>query len=64
MHMNRHMFALNAIKDNFPWYVLQQWLGYSSIFTTSAYTQITWMYTSEFMGGYDAEIGLEIGTKI
>lgn len=30
--------------------VLQQWLGHSSVFTTSIYTQITGMDTSEFMG--------------
>ena len=36
--------------DNVPLNVLQQWLGHSSVFTTSIYTQITGMDTSEFMG--------------
>ncbi len=46
----RHTFAVKAIMDNVPLNVLQQWLGHSSVFTTSVYTQITGMDTSEFMG--------------
>ena len=49
-HKFRHTFAVKAIMDNVPLNVLQQWLGHSSIFTTSIYTQITGMDTSEFMG--------------
>ena len=49
-HKFRHTFAVNAIMDNVPLNVLQQWLGHSSVFTTSIYTQITGMDTSEFMG--------------
>lgn len=48
-HKFRHTFAVKAIMDNVPLNVLQQWLGHSSIFTTSIYTQITGMDTSEFM---------------
>ena len=40
-HKFRHTFAAKAIMDNVPLNVLQQWLGHSSIFTTSIYTQIT-----------------------
>ena len=46
----RHTFAVKAIMDNVPLNILQQWLGHSSVFTTSIYTQITGMDTSEFMG--------------
>ena len=49
-HKFRHTFAVKAIIDNVPLNVLQQWLGHSSVFTTSIYTQITGMDTSEFMG--------------
>ena len=48
-HKFRHTFAVKAIMDNVPLNVLQQWLGHSSIFTTSVYTQITGMDTSQFM---------------
>ena len=48
-HKFRHTFAVKAIMDNIPLNVLQQWLGHSSIFTTSIYTQITGMDTSQFM---------------
>ena len=48
-HKFRHTFAVKAIMDNVPLNVLQQWLGHSSIFTTSIYTQITGMDTSQFM---------------
>ena len=49
-HKFRHTFAVKAILDNVPLNVLQQWMGHSSVFTTSIYTQITGMDTSEFMG--------------
>ena len=49
-HKFRHTFAVKAIMDNVPLNVLQQWMGHSSVFTTSIYTQITGMDTSEFMG--------------
>ena len=49
-HKFRHTFAVMAIMDNVPLNVLQQWLGHSSVFTTSIYTQITGTDTSEFMG--------------
>ena len=49
-HKFRHTFAVKAIMDNVPLNILQQWLGHSSVFTTSIYTQITGMDTSEFMG--------------
>jgi site-specific recombinase XerD len=39
----RYTFAVKAIMDNVPLNVLQQWLGHSSIFTTSTYTQLTGM---------------------
>ena len=48
-HKFRHTFAVKAIMDNVPLNILQQWLGHSSIFTTSIYTQITGMDTSQFM---------------
>ena len=48
-HKFRHTFAVKAIMDNVPLNVLQQWIGHSSIFTTSIYTQITGMDTSQFM---------------
>ncbi|WP_369907623.1 tyrosine-type recombinase/integrase [Thermoplasma sp. Kam2015] len=40
-HKFRHIFAVKAIMDQISLNVLQQWLGYSSVFTTSIYTQIT-----------------------
>jgi site-specific recombinase XerD len=49
-HKFRHTFAVKSIMDQVPLNVLQQWLGHSSVFTTSIYTQITGMDTSEFMG--------------
>ncbi len=49
-HKFRHTFAVKAIMDQVPLNVLQQWLGHSSVFSTSIYTQITGMDTSEFMG--------------
>ena len=49
-HKFRHTFAVKAIMDGVPLNVLQQWMGHSSVFTTSIYTQITGMDTSEFMG--------------
>ena len=48
-HKFRHTFAVKAIMDNVPLNVLQQWMGHSSVFTTSIYTQITGLDTSEFM---------------
>ncbi len=48
-HKFRHTFAVKAIMDTVPLNVLQQWLGHSSIFTTSIYTQITGMDTAQFM---------------
>ena len=48
-HKFRHTFAVKAIMDNVPLNVLQQWLGHSSVFTTSIYTQITGLDTSQFM---------------
>ena len=48
-HKFRHTFAVKAIMDGVPLNVLQQWMGHSSVFTTSIYTQITGMDTSEFM---------------
>lgn len=50
-HKFRHTFAVKAIMDQVPLNVLQQWLGHSSVFTTSIYTQITGMDTSRFMEG-------------
>ncbi|MGP6220966.1 tyrosine-type recombinase/integrase [Caldiplasma sukawensis] len=49
-HKFRHTFAVKAVLDNVPLNILQQWMGHSSVFTTSIYTQITGMDTSEFMG--------------
>jgi len=48
-HKFRHTFAIKAIMSGTPLNVLQQWLGHSSIFTTSIYLDITGMDTSEFM---------------
>ncbi len=48
-HKFRHTFAVRAIIDGVPLNVLQQWMGHSSVFTTSIYTQITGMDTSGFM---------------
>ena len=48
-HKFRHTFAVKAIMDNVPLNVVQQWLGHASIFTTSVYTQITGLDTSQFM---------------
>ncbi len=48
-HKFRHTFGVKAILDHVPLSVLQEWLGHSSIFTTSIYTQITGMDTSMFM---------------
>ena len=45
----RHTFAVKTIMDDVPLNVLQQWMGHSSVFTTSIYTRITGMDTSEFM---------------
>ncbi len=48
-HKFRHTFAVKAIMDGVPLNVLQQWMGHSSVLTTSIYTQITGMDTSQFM---------------
>jgi len=48
-HKFRHTFGVKAIFNHVPLSVLQEWLGHSSIFTTSIYTQITGMDTSKFM---------------
>jgi len=42
-------FGVKVIINHVPLSVLQEWLGHSSIFTTSIYTQITGMDTSQFM---------------
>jgi len=48
-HKFRHTFGVTAILNHVPLSVVQEWLGHSSIFTTSIYTQITGMDTSQFM---------------
>lgn len=48
-HMFRHTFAVKSILSGVPLNVLQKWLGHSSIFTTSVYTEITGIDTSMFM---------------
>jgi len=48
-HKFRHTFGVKAIMNHVPLSVLQEWLGHSSIFTTSIYTEITGMDTSQFM---------------
>ncbi len=48
-HKFRHTFAIKSILAGTPLNVLQQWLGHSSIFTTSIYLNITGMDTSDFM---------------
>ncbi|MEM0136374.1 MAG: tyrosine-type recombinase/integrase [Thermoplasmatales archaeon] len=48
-HKFRHTFDVRAIMDNVPVNVLQRWLGHSSIFTTSVYTQITGMDTLQLI---------------
>ena len=48
-HKFRHTFGVRAIMNHVPLSVLQEWLGHSSIFTTSIYTQITGMDTSQFI---------------
>ncbi len=48
-HKFRHTFAVKAIMDGVPLNVVQKWLGHSSVFTTSVYTDITGMDTKEWM---------------
>ena len=48
-HKFRHTFGVKAMMDNVPLNVVQQWMGHSSIFTTSIYLQITGLDTSQFM---------------
>ena len=48
-HKFRHTLGVKAIMNHVPLSVLQEWLGHSSIFTTSIYTQITGIDTTQFM---------------
>jgi site-specific recombinase XerD len=48
-HKFRHTFAVKAIMDGVPLNVVQKWLGHSSVFTTSVYTDVTGMDTKEWM---------------
>ena len=48
-HKFRHTFAVKALMDGVPLNVVQKWLGHSSVFTTSIYTDITGMDTKEWM---------------
>ncbi|MGC8563259.1 MAG: tyrosine-type recombinase/integrase, partial [Thermoplasmata archaeon] len=48
-HKFRHTFAVKAIMSGVPLNVLQKWLGHSSVFTTSVYTEIMGMDTRMFM---------------
>ena len=48
-HKLRHTFAVNAVRAGIPLNVLQAWLGHSSIFTTSIYTQIAGQDTRGYM---------------
>jgi integrase/recombinase XerD len=48
-HKFRHSFAVKAIMSGVPLNVLQKWLGYASVFTTSIYTEITGIDTRGFM---------------
>ena len=48
-HKFRHTFAAKAIMSGVPLKVLQKWLGHSSVFTTSVYTEIMGMDTRMFM---------------
>lgn len=48
-HKFRHTFAVQAVRAGVPLNVLQKWLGHSSIFTTSIYTQITGVDTAGYM---------------
>jgi len=48
-HKFRHTFAVKAILSGVPINILQKWIGHSSIFITSNYTNIKGMDTSQFM---------------
>jgi integrase len=49
VHKFRHTFAVHAIRDKVPLNVVQKWLGHSSIFTTSVYTEIGATDTQQWM---------------
>lgn len=49
-HMFRHSFAINAILHLTPLPVLKNWMGHSSINSTSIYTEILEPDTMVFMG--------------
>ena len=48
-HKFRHTFAVKAILNNVPLNVVQKWLGHSSIFTTSIYTELGATDTQNWM---------------
>ncbi|MGC8673481.1 MAG: tyrosine-type recombinase/integrase, partial [Thermoplasmata archaeon] len=48
-HKFRHTFAVKAVLSGIPLNVLQKWLSHSSIFVTSIYTDITCLYTTQFI---------------
>ncbi|WP_367117907.1 tyrosine-type recombinase/integrase [Caldisphaera sp.] len=48
-HKFRHTFAVKAVVSGIPLNVLQKWLSHSSIFVTSIYTDITCLYTTQFI---------------
>ena len=48
-HMFRHTFAIRAARAGVPLNVLQKWLGHSSIFNTSIYTDVGGLDTSPWM---------------
>jgi len=52
-HKFRHTFGVMAIMGHVPLSVLQEWMGHSSIFTTSVYTRIAGMDTSSFISMMD-----------
>lgn len=48
-HMFRHTFAIRAARAGVPVNVLQKWLGHSSIFNTSIYTDVGGLDTARWM---------------
>lgn len=48
-HKFRHTFAIRSLRAGSPINTVQKWLGHSSIFTTSVYTEITAQDTQEYM---------------
>ncbi len=48
-HMFRHTFAVRAARAGVPLNVLQKWLGHSSIFNTSIYTDVGGLDTGPWM---------------